>query len=110
LNFAAATFPHLPAFLSLMTGGPTPDNRAKAASCVPCATCGGLFVVLIALLLGTVFWEPCPDLEGLKGKHVVITGASSGIGRALALQYAKLGAKLTIAARRESKLQEVRIN
>jgi NADP-dependent 3-hydroxy acid dehydrogenase YdfG len=38
---------------------------------------------------------------------VVITGASSGIGRATALAFAKQGARLVLAARRTAKLQEV---
>lgn len=38
---------------------------------------------------------------------VVITGASSGIGRALALQLAPTGAQLALLARRTSHLQEV---
>ncbi|MCA9522655.1 MAG: SDR family NAD(P)-dependent oxidoreductase, partial [Myxococcales bacterium] len=39
--------------------------------------------------------------------HVVVTGASSGIGEAIAREYAKSGAKLTLVARREEKLKEI---
>ncbi|PWK14346.1 SDR family NAD(P)-dependent oxidoreductase [Tumebacillus permanentifrigoris] len=39
---------------------------------------------------------------------VMITGASKGLGRALALGFAKRGARLAISARGESGLQEVR--
>ena len=37
-------------------------------------------------------------------KHIIVTGASSGIGRALALVLAGKGAALTVAARREDRL------
>lgn len=40
-------------------------------------------------------------------RSVFITGASSGIGRALALEYARQGARVGIAARRESELEQV---
>ncbi len=43
----------------------------------------------------------------LNGKVVLITGASSGIGRAAALSFARRGARLFLAARRAQKLQAV---
>jgi len=43
----------------------------------------------------------------LRDKTVVITGASSGIGRAAAYEFAHRGARLVIAARRAERLDEV---
>jgi short-subunit dehydrogenase len=42
----------------------------------------------------------------LKGKTAVITGASSGIGRATALEMARRGANVVIGARRAQQLEE----
>ena len=42
----------------------------------------------------------------LKGKVALITGASSGIGRAIALKFADLGMNLVLCGRREEKLWE----
>lgn len=44
----------------------------------------------------------------LKGKHVVITGASKGLGRALAMRYAAEGATLGLCARTAHPLEELR--
>ncbi len=43
----------------------------------------------------------------MQNKVVVITGASSGIGKALAVKYASEGCKLALAARRIERLQEL---
>jgi len=43
----------------------------------------------------------------LRGKIVLITGASGGIGAATAMAYARQGARLLLAARRANKLAEV---
>jgi 3-oxoacyl-[acyl-carrier protein] reductase len=44
---------------------------------------------------------------GLKGKNAVITGASQGIGKSIALRLAKEGVNVAICARREPLLREV---
>lgn len=58
---------------------------------------------------------PCLDCSGsmessglLKGKWALVTGASKGLGEAIAITYAKQGASIALAARSEDKLQDVR--
>ena len=47
------------------------------------------------------------NLFRLDGKSALVTGASSGIGKQVALAYAQAGAKLAIAARHLEPLQEL---
>ncbi len=46
-------------------------------------------------------------MNKLKGKVIIVTGASSGIGAALVRQFAKQGANVVMAARRGEKLDEL---
>ncbi len=42
----------------------------------------------------------------LQGKTILITGASSGIGKATAIECSKMGAQLIISGRNEDRLQQ----
>ena len=46
--------------------------------------------------------------RSLKGKVVWITGASGGIGEALAIKLARNGCKVVLSATRQEKLEQVR--
>lgn len=51
---------------------------------------------------------PASQHRPLENRHVVITGASAGIGRSCAEAFAREGAHLTLAARRRGRLEEIR--
>ena len=44
----------------------------------------------------------------MKGKVVIVTGASSGIGRATAIEFARKGAQVVLAARSDNELEVVK--
>lgn len=44
---------------------------------------------------------------GITGKRVLITGASQGLGRAIAVDFAREGCQVAVVARSEDKLQEL---
>lgn len=54
-----------------------------------------------------LLYRPAPKPVNLRGKRVLLTGASSGIGAAAAEQFAAHGATVAVAARRKEMLDEV---
>jgi len=46
-------------------------------------------------------------MENIKGKVVAVTGASSGMGKAIAIELAKNGARVVLGARRAEQLQQL---
>jgi NAD(P)-dependent dehydrogenase (short-subunit alcohol dehydrogenase family) len=61
----------------------------------------------LALLSVVGWWSRTMSDPGLRGKVIVITGASSGFGKGAALEFAKAGASVVIAARRDELLNEL---
>lgn len=59
------------------------------------------FIILMYIVLLLLCNQKTYDY---RDKHVIVTGGSSGIGLELAYIYLKLGARVTIAARDENKL------
>lgn len=51
-------------------------------------------------------YNPTYNPYSLQGKVVLVTGASSGIGRATAIECSRLGATVVITARNENRLRE----
>ncbi|HVL77645.1 MAG TPA: SDR family oxidoreductase [Noviherbaspirillum sp.] len=70
----------------------------------------GLLLLTCVLQLGACasLTQPGPaDRQAIAGKTFVVTGASSGIGRAVAHELAASGANIVLAARRAEVLDEV---
>ncbi|KAH7687169.1 Short-chain dehydrogenase/reductase SDR protein [Dioscorea alata] len=66
-----------------------------------------LLPLLLLLVLAFLAW-PTPVKLQLKGRHVLISGGSSGIGLAMARQAASEGAHVSILARNPAKLEAAR--
>jgi len=70
-----------------------------------------LSLIPVAITVAVIFFiakqNKRPKID-LRGKHVVITGGSSGIGRSLAFQVTKEGANVTIIARNKDRLQKIK--
>lgn len=65
---------------------------------------------ILALFIGVMvgYWlidDFNPD--ALKGKRVVVTGSSTGIGEQIAYHYARMGAHVMVTSRRENTLKQV---
>ena len=117
LCLIAKTIPaYSPAISSLDTNFPTPNSphpypcallfKHKMAGLLKVAALFGFCTALAAVLIAWYLKENF-DPESVRGKKVVICGASTGIGEELAYQYAKLGAQLLLVARREEALTKV---
>src|SRR5207244_12922013 len=63
----------------------------------------GILAIVRLKHLGTGHYVPLVLLEG---RHALITGAGPGLGRALALLFAKEGADVTLVARTPGTLDE----
>eukprot|EP00976_Prorocentrum_cordatum_P092160 1188816-Prorocentrum_minimum.AAC.2 len=72
--------------------------------CTWCCTMMWMAVIGAAALIFN--WLLGPKAINLSGKHVLITGGSSGIGEACAVACVSQGAKVTILARNAQQLNE----
>src|SRR6478609_4482899 len=54
-----------------------------------------------------MLYRPDRDAVDLKGKRILLTGASSGIGEAAAEKFARRGAAVVVVARRQELLDEL---
>ncbi len=52
------------------------------------------------------WWPADPDPQSLAGRHVIVTGGSSGLGRAAAAGIARLGATVHLVGRNAERLRE----
>ncbi|NXM26103.1 DHI1 dehydrogenase, partial [Oxyruncus cristatus] len=68
-----------------------------------------IFIPLLGAALAFYFYSAPPSFneEMLRGKRVVVTGASSGIGEQMAYHLARMETHLLLTARTEAKLQKV---
>jgi dehydrogenase/reductase SDR family protein 7B len=73
----------------------------------------GRRVLWVSLLGGGLYWlvryfRPQHSTLVLNDKVVIVTGASSGVGRSLAFAFARRAARVVLVARREEQLEAVR--
>ncbi|XP_024053801.1 hydroxysteroid 11-beta-dehydrogenase 1-like protein B [Terrapene carolina triunguis] len=67
--------------------------------------------LLLSLLVGLCAYyfysQETLSAEMVRGKRVLVTGSSTGIGEQIAYEFARMGAHLLLTARREKQLKEV---
>lgn len=68
-----------------------------------------LITAIIVIVIATIIYyatKKQPELD-FTGKHILITGGSSGIGENLAYLFARLGAYLTLASNQPEDVKNV---
>ena len=65
------------------------------------------WVAMVCLAVKLVAFSKKPFMSSLHGKHVFLTGASSGIGLAMVEQALQQGAYLTLIARSAEKMKQI---
>ncbi|NXA39551.1 DHI1 dehydrogenase, partial [Eudromia elegans] len=68
-----------------------------------------ILIPFLGLVLAFCFYSSRENFkpEMLKGKRVIVTGASTGIGEQMAYHLARMGSHILVTARTEAKLQKV---
>ncbi|XP_062451002.1 11-beta-hydroxysteroid dehydrogenase 1-like [Rhea pennata] len=68
-----------------------------------------ILIPFLGLVLAFCFYSARENFkpEMLKGKRVIVTGASTGIGEQMAYHLARMGSHILVTARTETKLQKV---
>jgi len=69
-----------------------------------CYFCVGILVLIFVILFFTS--ENVKPYSDMSGRHVIVTGGSSGIGLSTCQKFVKLGAHVTILARDKNRLKE----
>ena len=64
-------------------------------------------IAIVATLCLSALWPKKLFMANLRGKHIFLTGASCGIGLAIARQALREGAYLTLVARNGEKMLKV---
>jgi 3-dehydrosphinganine reductase len=73
-----------------------------------CELCFGGICLAIGLIL-FLNKVTASKKESVKGEHAIVTGGSSGIGLAVAIDLVKRGASVTLVARNQQKLDEAKV-
>ena len=64
-------------------------------------------IAVVTTLCLLALWPKTPFMANLRGKHIFLTGASSGIGLAVAKEALREGAYLTLVARNRENMTRV---